>query len=68
MPASLSSDPELLTLREAAALLRYTPRSLWALVAKGTVPGVVRLPTGTKCRILLRRDALLKWIADSEMT
>ena len=50
--------PLLLTVDEAADLLRTTRRAIYAMVERGQLPGVVRL----RRRVLLRSDALLNWL------
>jgi excisionase family DNA binding protein len=51
----------LLTVREAANLLRLTPGTLYHLSSEGRVPGIVRL--SRRC-LRFRRDSLLLWIAE----
>lgn len=53
-------EDELLTEREAAALLRLSQRTLQRLHAEGGAPPKVRL---TMRRIAYRRSDLLAWIA-----
>lgn len=43
-------EKELLTVTEAAELLRTSPKGVYALVERGTLPGVVRIGR----RVLLR--------------
>ena len=50
--------PILLTVDEAADLLRTTRRAIYAMVARGQLPGVVRV----RRRVLVRTDALLHWL------
>lgn len=50
--------PELLTIDEAAALLRTTRRAIYAMIARHHLPGVVRV----RRRVLLRADALCRWL------
>ena len=50
--------PMLLTADEAAELLRTTRRAIYAMIARGQLPGVVRVHR----RVLLRTDALLHWL------
>ena len=50
--------PILLTVDEAADLLRTTRRAIYAMVARRQLPGVVRV----RRRVLLRTDDLLHWL------
>lgn len=50
--------PILLTVGEAAALLRTSPKAVYALVERRQLAGVVRLGR----RLLFRRDILLEWL------
>jgi excisionase family DNA binding protein len=50
--------PILLTVDEAADLLRTTRRAIYAMIARRQLPGVVRV----RRRVLLRTDALLNWL------
>jgi excisionase family DNA binding protein len=50
--------PILLTADEAADLLRTSRRAIYAMVARGQLPGVVRV----RRRVLLRTDVLLHWL------
>ena len=52
-PADL---PELLTIDEAAALMRRTPAAVRHLIARGQMPGLVRHGR----RVNIRRDDLRK--------
>jgi excisionase family DNA binding protein len=51
-------EPELLRVREVAALLRVSRRVTYELVARGVVPGVVRVGRA----IYVRRRALERWL------
>ena len=50
--------PILLTVDEAADLLRTTRRAIYAMIERRQLPGVVRV----RRRVLLRADALLHWL------
>ncbi len=54
----LRAMPVLLTVDEAADLLRTTRRAIYAMVERHQLPGVVRL----RRRVLLRADDLLDWL------
>jgi excisionase family DNA binding protein len=53
-----SAWPVLLTVDEAAALLRTTRRGMYAMVERRQLPGVVRI----RRRVLFRTEALLDWV------
>ena len=50
--------PMLLTVDEAAALLRTTRRAIYAMIERHQVPGVIRI----RRRVLFRADDLLHWL------
>ena len=50
--------PVLLTVDEAAALLRTTRRGIYAMIERRQLPGVIRI----RRRVLLRADDLLHWL------
>ena len=50
--------PVLLTVDEAADLLRTTRRAIYAMVERRQLPGVIRV----RRRLLLRADDLLDWL------
>jgi excisionase family DNA binding protein len=50
--------PVLLTVNEAADLLRTTRRAIYAMIARHQLPGVVRI----RRRVLVRANDLLHWL------
>ncbi|PYR89164.1 MAG: hypothetical protein DMF84_25965 [Acidobacteria bacterium] len=52
----------LLTVDEAAALLRTTRRAIYAMIERRQVPGVIRI----RRRVLFRADYLLQVVAESQ--
>lgn len=50
--------PLLLTVDDAAELLRTTKRAIYALIERRQLPGVIRIGR----RVLLRADDLLHWL------
>jgi excisionase family DNA binding protein len=52
------SLPVLLTVDEAATLLRTTSRAIYAMMARRHLPGVTRI----RRRVLFRGDDLLHWL------
>ncbi len=55
--------PMLLTVDDAAQLLRTTRRAIYAMIARRQLPGVVRI----RRRVLVRSDDLLHWLHQSRM-
>ena len=52
------SLPMLLTVDEAATLLRTTRRAIYAMIERRHLPGVIRI----RRRVLFRADDLLHWL------
>ena len=51
--------PTLLLVSEVAAILRTSPKAVYAMVERGLLPGVVRIGR----RVLVRRDDLVHWLS-----
>ena len=51
-------EPLLLTVDEAAELLRTTKRAIYAMIERRQLPGIVRVGR----RVLVRTDDLLHWL------
>ena len=54
----LDNLPALLTVDDAAQLLRTTRKAVYVMIERGLLPGVTRLGR----RVLLRSDRLLEWL------
>ena len=66
-PASVTDPfnlPFLLTADEAAGLLRTTRKAIYARAERGLLPGVIR----DGRRVLVERDALLRWLQERRAT
>lgn len=55
---TVGEHPFLLTVDEAAALLRTTRRAMYAMVERRQIPGVIRI----RRRVLFRAADLLDWL------
>ena len=51
--------PVLLTVAEVAAVLRTSPKGVYAMVGRAQLPGVTRIGR----RVLVRRDRLFEWLS-----
>jgi excisionase family DNA binding protein len=60
-PLSLPAEA-LLTPGEVASVLRTSRKSVYSMIERGQIPGIVRL--GRK--ILVRRDRLTRWLSKNE--
>ena len=54
----LHNLPVLLTVDDAAQLLRTTRKAVYVMIERGLLPGVTRLGR----RVLVRSDRLLEWL------
>ena len=50
--------PHLLTMAEVAVVLRISPKATYAMIARGQLPGVVRIGR----RVLVHADELVDWL------
>lgn len=50
--------PELATVRDVARWLHTTPKGVYAMVARGLIPGVVKVGR----RVLFARASLVRWL------
>ena len=55
---ALNRAPEFFTVQEVGEILRTSRSAIYAMLARGQLPGVTRI----RRRILIRRDALLDWL------
>ena len=54
----MTRAPEFFTVQEVGEILRTSRSAIYAMLARGQLPGVTRI----RRRILIRRDALLDWL------
>ncbi|MCH9682906.1 MAG: helix-turn-helix domain-containing protein [Deltaproteobacteria bacterium] len=57
-PTSTRRLPDLLTVNEVAETLRTTSKAVYAQIARGHLPGVIRL----RRRVLIDRGELVSWL------
>jgi excisionase family DNA binding protein len=57
-PDDVSAMPMLLTVDDAANLLRTTRRAIYAMLERRQLPGVIRI----RRRVLIRSAELLEWL------
>lgn len=50
--------PNLLTSNETAGVLRTSKKAIYAMVARGQIPGVIRIGR----RVLFQQDVLVEWL------
>lgn len=53
-----TQSPSLLLVSEVAALLRTSPKAIYAMIERGLLPGVVRIGR----RVLVQQDDLVEWV------
>lgn len=63
MPDVAPQEPDVLTVEEVAALLRVDRKSIYAAVARGDVPGVLRLGR----LIRFSRELVLRWVREGQI-
>jgi len=54
----MTRAPEFFTVQEVGEILRTSRSAIYAMLARGQLPGVTRI----RRRILIRRDALVHWL------
>ena len=59
----MTSRPVLLTVTDVAELLRTSRKAIYAMIARGQMPGLVRVGR----RVLIRADALVDWLRQKSM-
>ncbi|MGH9387319.1 MAG: helix-turn-helix domain-containing protein [Vicinamibacterales bacterium] len=57
-PMRPSETPSFLLVNEVAVLLRTSVKAIYAMIERGSLPGVVRIGR----RVLVRSDILLDWL------
>ena len=62
MNAHNPPEPELLSERQAAALLGCSSRTLWRWSRSGICPAPVRLGHGPRAMVRFRKSDLLDWL------
>jgi excisionase family DNA binding protein len=57
--SSPDAPPALLLVPEVAAVLRTSAKSVYSMIERGAIPGVIRIGR----RVLIRRDSLVDWLS-----
>jgi excisionase family DNA binding protein len=57
----LPDGTALLSVEDAARLLRTSPRAVYIMAGRGVLPGVIRIGR----RLLVRREDLVRWLDES---
>ena len=57
-PTAAAYEPQYLTVAEVAEILRTTPTAIYAMTARGQLPGVLKIGR----RTLVDREDLLEWL------
>ena len=62
MTVSSIATEELISVRQAAALVGVTPRTIFAWLAADAIPTPVRVGSGPRGTVRFRRDDIMAWI------
>ena len=63
LTTDLRALPALMRVEELAAVLRVNPKTLYALIRRGEIPGVVRV--GRVIR--MNRDVVVRWLSEGQV-